>query len=129
MYTSQCRSTQPNTRPGNTAANAPWDATCTGGRLASYRHRIDSVPAGIAGWYRLHRVPGADCIGFRNLWTMRIIHPTTSTCAQSAGATPDLAGNHRGGIDICLHTGKDRKSTRLNSSHTVISYAVFCFKK
>src|SRR5438034_8475354 len=25
--------------------------------------------------------------------------------------------------------GKDRKSTRLNSSHTVISYAVFCLKK
>src|SRR5256885_8377180 len=24
---------------------------------------------------------------------------------------------------------KDRKSTRLNSSHLVISYAVFCFKK
>src|SRR5438034_6439794 len=26
-------------------------------------------------------------------------------------------------------SGKDRKSTRLNSSHTVISYAVFCLKK
>src|SRR5947207_10649992 len=26
-------------------------------------------------------------------------------------------------------TGLDRKSTRLNSSHTVISYAVFCLKK
>src|SRR5438034_3356650 len=25
--------------------------------------------------------------------------------------------------------GADRKSTRLNSSHTVISYAVFCLKK
>src|SRR5438034_6571619 len=25
--------------------------------------------------------------------------------------------------------GRDRKSTRLNSSHTVISYAVFCLKK
>src|SRR3989454_6561105 len=25
--------------------------------------------------------------------------------------------------------GKDRKSTRLNSSHLVISYAVFCLKK
>src|SRR3954462_4665661 len=24
---------------------------------------------------------------------------------------------------------QDRKSTRLNSSHTIISYAVFCFKK
>src|SRR5256885_5843926 len=26
-------------------------------------------------------------------------------------------------------TGEDRKSTRLNSSHLVISYAVFCLKK
>src|SRR5438132_4368200 len=26
-------------------------------------------------------------------------------------------------------SGQDRKSTRLNSSHTVISYAVFCLKK
>src|SRR3954464_16101898 len=25
--------------------------------------------------------------------------------------------------------GSDRKSTRLNSSHTIISYAVFCLKK
>src|SRR5436190_14254373 len=28
-----------------------------------------------------------------------------------------------------LQAGQDRKSTRLNSSHTVISYAVFCLKK
>src|SRR2546426_5056100 len=28
----------------------------------------------------------------------------------------------------CVRTG-DRKSTRLNSSHLVISYAVFCLKK
>src|SRR5438034_3039694 len=27
------------------------------------------------------------------------------------------------------HALRDRKSTRLNSSHTVISYAVFCLKK
>src|SRR5256885_3899720 len=27
------------------------------------------------------------------------------------------------------HRGGDRKSTRLNSSHLVISYAVFCLKK
>src|SRR5438132_2128735 len=33
---------------------------------------------------------------------------------------------------LCTSTGRglgDRKSTRLNSSHTVISYAVFCLKK
>src|SRR5260221_9925366 len=29
----------------------------------------------------------------------------------------------------CSATCSDRKSTRLNSSHTVISYAVFCLKK
>src|SRR5256885_2481475 len=32
-----------------------------------------------------------------------------------------------GCMDESLHT--DRKSTRLNSSHLVISYAVFCLKK
>src|SRR5438034_2592538 len=32
--------------------------------------------------------------------------------------------------DGCFYrSGRDRKSTRLNSSHTVISYAVFCLKK
>src|SRR5438034_1684373 len=35
-----------------------------------------------------------------------------------------------GGIDVVNNsTLADRKSTRLNSSHTVISYAVFCLKK
>src|SRR5438132_8080082 len=36
-------------------------------------------------------------------------------------------GNRRG--RVCRRDGGDRKSTRLNSSHTVISYAVFCLKK
>src|SRR5260221_7984952 len=35
-------------------------------------------------------------------------------------------GGHDRAID---HAQADRKSTRLNSSHTVISYAVFCLKK
>src|SRR5947207_9765034 len=30
---------------------------------------------------------------------------------------------------VARETKSDRKSTRLNSSHTVISYAVFCLKK
>src|SRR5438132_9934571 len=32
-------------------------------------------------------------------------------------------------VDAWLDQFRDRKSTRLNSSHTVISYAVFCLKK
>src|SRR5947207_12306312 len=33
------------------------------------------------------------------------------------------------GIVVAAAALQDRKSTRLNSSHTVISYAVFCLKK
>src|SRR5690625_6587642 len=32
-------------------------------------------------------------------------------------------------VKILNPLGKDRKSTRLNSSHVAISYAVFCLKK
>src|SRR3989449_6812766 len=32
-------------------------------------------------------------------------------------------------LDVCLILHADRKSTRLNSSHGYISYAVFCLKK
>ena len=37
----------------------------------------------------------------------------------------------RGGMprEIGRYKVRDRKSTRLNSSHVVISYAVFCLKK
>src|SRR5438132_7079426 len=35
----------------------------------------------------------------------------------------------RGSAGVAGPFRRDRKSTRLNSSHTVISYAVFCLKK
>src|SRR5258708_31011323 len=39
-------------------------------------------------------------------------------------------GPHNGGGDVWPPLWKgDRKSTRLNSSHQIISYAVFCLKK
>src|SRR5438034_11469010 len=41
-----------------------------------------------------------------------------------------LASALRGDVaDGAFEHFQDRKSTRLNSSHTVISYAVFCLKK
>src|SRR2546426_7710411 len=40
----------------------------------------------------------------------------------------DLSG-FEGIHAVCSADGRDRKSTRLNSSHLVISYAVFCLKK
>src|SRR5438132_8179692 len=58
--------------------------------------------------------------------------------AHDWGAVPESGGSldrheTRAGANRGRHdgrpTGLDRKSTRLNSSHTVISYAVFCLKK
>src|SRR5256885_369405 len=45
---------------------------------------------------------------------------------QPAGVGADI---DVGGLEARRHRGRDRKSTRLNSSHLVISYAVFCLKK
>src|SRR5260221_7172164 len=50
------------------------------------------------------------------------------TFAGTAGVK--LNGGAAGASATCTTgTSGDRKSTRLNSSHTVISYAVFCLKK
>src|SRR5947208_7989131 len=44
-------------------------------------------------------------------------------------ADPDADKQRRGRCPPCLTGDLDRKSTRLNSSHQIISYAVFCLKK
>src|SRR2546422_8152913 len=46
------------------------------------------------------------------------------------GARPQMDGTHvHAGVAQRSQEGIDRKSTRLNSSHGYISYAVFCLKK
>src|SRR5205085_11528434 len=49
-----------------------------------------------------------------------------SLCADAAHATVLSRGTSCTRQPVC---GADRKSTRLNSSHSQISYAVFCLKK
>src|SRR5260221_8358184 len=56
---------------------------------------------------------------------------------QGKGIPRQGRGDHQGNPHRCqadllrasTDPARDRKSTRLNSSHTVISYAVFCLKK
>src|SRR5688500_19530270 len=49
---------------------------------------------------------------------------------QSAALGHQLADERERVVRLLAHEGaEDRKSTRLNSSHLVISYAVFCLKK
>src|SRR5437588_2423472 len=50
--------------------------------------------------------------------------------SAGAGLAASAAATVAAATAACLRQPtEDRKSTRLNSSHTVISYAVFCLKK
>src|SRR5205807_9452872 len=53
-----------------------------------------------------------------------IVTPSGSCAAMVKLEYPQLLHE-----DLLWHDRADRKSTRLNSSHLVISYAVFCLKK
>src|SRR5260221_6357844 len=68
----------------------------------------------------LFRSPLALGILFHDVWGMLIL----------AGVLRLVWSHHvTFFINSLAHMWGDRKSTRLNSSHTVISYAVFCLKK
>src|SRR5207244_7672106 len=55
--------------------------------------------------------------------------PTPGSCASPrAGSSGDGVPQFADAFDLAFHD-IDRKSTRLNSSHQIISYAVFCLKK
>src|SRR2546430_3847877 len=49
--------------------------------------------------------------------------------ALLASHVPDAEARDGDGLGRALRAAGDRKSTRLNSSHSQISYAVFCLKK
>src|SRR3712207_8561323 len=61
------------------------------------------------------------------------LHDALPICVLGAlsGRLPDAVGNTEETWDEIddLFAAGDRKSTRLNSSHANISYAVFCLKK
>src|SRR2546427_5967457 len=76
-----------------------------------------------------------EAAGYRRYWVSEHHNMTSLACSA-----PELLTAHVGartsrirvgaaGIMLPNHAPLDRKSTRLNSSHSQISYAVFCFKK
>src|SRR5256885_4073285 len=65
-----------------------------------------------------------------------VVHRLESLNAYVCCSHPDEGSHDFSAFAICDSCGQvdefvdeDRKSTRLNSSHLVISYAVFCLKK
>src|SRR5437867_12932439 len=65
-----------------------------------------------------------DALPIWRRWATRPFFPSRRT--RSAGCSTTRAG-WRAPLPFALT--RDRKSTRLNSSHRTISYAVFCLKK
>src|SRR5690606_6582821 len=88
---------------------------------------------------RLHRtaVENAHALGMVSKQTgkrsadmrMRLRHVGRTRRESRADRPNRLVGNDRVGAGGDRGYGADRKSTRLNSSHVKISYAVFCLKK
>src|SRR5688572_32466607 len=80
----------------------------------------------------IRRPPRSTLFPYTTLFRSDGIHQTVALGAADVRAVLlepfadglELAlGRGQGGVDV------DRKSTRLNSSHSQISYAVFCLKK
>src|SRR5256885_12838897 len=70
-------------------------------------------------------VPDTTCTGYK---LRRVLDEDEVPVCLRAGLTAFVAsGDPNGGLRRA--PVGDRKSTRLNSSHLVISYAVFCLKK
>src|SRR5438034_10966124 len=69
------------------------------------------------------------------IYTLSLHDALPIYAAGDYAIVPEVAITSRGPVrSVCLFHRRplqqvDRKSTRLNSSHTVISYAVFCLKK
>src|SRR5256885_13105774 len=63
--------------------------------------------------------------GYRYRWSLVVVQPDSISSAMAVWVETWIISGVR-----CDHSMyRDRKSTRLNSSHLVISYAVFCLKK
>src|SRR5438034_721414 len=89
-------------------------------RLAALFQFIEAAPLGTVRGDRILCLPFAACVGVKICTGVDVFVEHVSTEAHIA-TLPLLGGRRR--------LRQDRKSTRLNSSHTVISYAVFCLKK
>src|SRR5256884_6448171 len=80
-------------------------------------------------WISSHPPAGGTRAPVAHAWAHGMsVHTTHAWMAGSMIGVP-AARPAPGGALMIACTGQDRKSTRLNSSHGYISYAVFCLKQ
>src|SRR2546422_8419446 len=75
----------------------------------------------------IRRPPRSTLFPYTTLF--RSPHDAAAPPAGGGQHSHDVPGGRVGVGQGGATSGKDRKSTRLNSSHGYISYAVFCLKK
>src|SRR5436190_4418253 len=82
-------------------------------------------------FFMIRRPPRSTLFPYTTLFRSTMHHVEIETVWRfHKEGSPETAVVMLGVLNEIRKTGKlDRKSTRLNSSHTVISYAVFCLKK
>src|SRR5258708_29921061 len=67
---------------------------------------------------------------FRSQNALRARNHASAAFAKAIWGRRNSCGRRFGhGVTVWGRMNSDRKSTRLNSSHQIISYAVFCLKK
>src|SRR2546426_7003551 len=76
----------------------------------------------------IRRPPRSTLFPYTTLFRSSLLLILFCTAWLARSTTP-LMPEARPSTTFCWKFGSDRKSTRLNSSHLVISYAVFCLKK
>src|SRR5438105_9582721 len=79
----------------------------------------------------IRRPPRSTLFPYTTLFRSQKMQTEIDRCFEaSARDTLQLRSHPRSGPGKSAHSfSRDRKSTRLNSSHEWISYAVFCLKK
>src|SRR5438034_9492319 len=85
-----------------------------------------SIPYCIFFFFMLRRPPRSTLFPYTTLFRSSDPYPPAGQMEAFYSNALPWVGRLR---DFQVPTPEDRKSTRLNSSHTVISYAVFCLKK
>src|SRR3989440_2537455 len=76
----------------------------------------------------IRRPPRSTLFPYTTLFRSSLLLILFCTAWLARSTTP-LMPEARPSTTFCWKFGSDRKSTRLNSSHDQISYAVFCLKK
>src|SRR5256885_10231057 len=77
----------------------------------------------------IRRPPRSTLFPYTTLFRSAVVLDVADNPDDLSGRVLVLHQDHQPLTDWELIQVQDRKSTRLNSSHLVISYAVFCLKK